>query len=839
MELDARLTAPLLRRTAILTAAAAFRSLAVSLSLAVCITALLLTGCNNATDATTDETATRGGIASGNVEGKRILAQMVAAYRHAPGYHDRGQLKLTVRGMNSPHTETIPFALDFARPNKMRIEAYAATLVVDGKQVIGRIASPDTNDLDGQVLVLDAPAELTIDAILEYNSALRGELSNSSIWPFPIDLLLNANRVDESFRAAEKVAVLPSKTLEGRECHVVQLENEDGTQVWWIDKESFVLRRFEHPVANFARVFRVNPSEVSLVSDFTGAELSAAGDERFHFEIAEDAKRVKFLVFAPVLPPAKLIGEPCPEFAFDRFEGADFVRAAKEKWTPESLRGKAAMLLVTSINDRESLQAFDELAKRLKPSGAEFVAVISDPPDALTDEQLRAAMKSYAPSYSVARATNAAAAFGILHRSAAIFIGKTGLVEEAMPLDTLLAIQVAPELLAALQADKPWHPRALARVENEHRIYDEQLTLAKAGRLPSIVAAPKSPPKEHRVVSAWKLSELKDPGNIVAPQGAGENLLVIDGAKSVVELDRAGKIVKRHELALPEGGEIGFLRIGKTRDGKRFYAGSRLFLPKVYVFDASWKLTATYPEGPIPANEDNPAVGDVQLADVDRNGDDDLLVGYRGVQGVHMVTRDGRRRWSNRAVFEVTRLAMAPAEDGQMATLVASAEALTAVLDARGQDRGRWPQESGAFGYIAISPPMSAPSAGANEGGPRSYLGIARISQNQFAAVGLSPAGQAIWKYELPPGLPSTPIEAVAWGRVIGDADHWTIAAPDGSIHFLAANGALLDAFALGALPTGLAVTTVGDKPALVVSIKNGGIEALTFEKTEAIEAAE
>jgi outer membrane lipoprotein-sorting protein len=817
-----------------------FRSLAVPVAVGLCFFAVLLSGCNSSNGSADDNSGGgSGGIVAGENSGKKILLQMAAAYQNASGYHDRGELKLTISGKDKPQTETIPFSVAFAKPNKLRIDSYAATLAIDGKDVFGKLASPDTNDLDGQVLALEAPPQLTAEAVLEYNAILQGELSRSTEWPFPIDLLLDGARAQKTFEAADRIAVLPSKSIDGRDCHVIQIESDEGKRVWWIDKENYLLRRFEHPVNGFAQFYQLNPSEVSIVADFTGATFTAPAEDRFTFEIAENAQRVKFLVPPPVLPPAKLIGERAPAFAFDTFTGADFAEKGAGKLTPESLSGKAAMLLVTNLRDEASLRGFGEMARRFQTNeNAVLYLVLTDTPETLPDSQLKAVMKQRAPAYSVARAANATAAFGMLQPTGVIFIGKTGVVEDAVPLDTFNGIQAGPEILDNLIAGKPWHARALARVEEFRKQYAEQLVLAKAGRLPTAAAAPKSAPKEHRAVSLWKQSELKEPGNIVVGSEGDAKLLVVDGSRTVVELGEDGKIAKRHELALPEGGEIGFLRVGKARDGGRFYVASRLFLPKLYIFDDNWKLTTTYPEGQIPANEDNPAVGDIQVADSDGDGTDEIFVGYRGIHGVHLVARDGRRRWTNRAVFEVSRLAVAPGEDGQTAMLVSSPEGLTAVIDSHGKERGRWPEGSGPFVFVAISPPLGETSASEAGVNARAFLGIRFVGQNQFAAVALAPTGQPIAQFVLPPGVPNTQIEAVTWGKVVGDKAHWTVAAPDGSIHFLATDGKPIDSFALGALPTGIAATTIDGNSALVVATKDGGIEALSFERTEAVEPA-
>lgn len=819
------------------------RSLVVSVSLAAGALIAGLAGCNRSTDTggvkPVDGTSVE--IVSGAEAGKSILLQMAAAYRNAPAYRDRGELKLTVRSPNSPHTETFPYSVEFARPNKLRIEAYSTTLASDGKTVVGKIASPETNDFQGQVLVLDAPAEVTAEAVAQFDEALQRGLSGINAWPMSAMLLLLGGQFEQQFKAAERVAVLPSQSLEGRDCHVVQIEDDDGRSVWWIDKENSLMRRVEYSVNGFAQQYNLVPSEVSLVADFHEAAFSAPADERFSLEIAENAERVKILVPPPVLPPDKLVGEASPAFAFDTFGGKDFADKAAGKLTAESLRGKAAMLLLTANRDGRALAALDALAKQYRDrSDVALVAVISDSPDELSDAELRAAMKGRAPAYTVARATNATAAFGILSPSAAIFLGKEGVVEDAILLDTFGAVQFAPEIFATLLADKPWHPRALGRIEEDRRVFEKQLVVAKTGRVAPAEAAPQIPPREHRLVSLWKQGELKEPGNILVDERDGKTmLLVLDGPRTVVEIDAVGSVATRHELKLPDGGEIGFVRAGKKRDGTRFYVGSRLFLPKVYIFDEAWHVAATYPDGPIPANEDNPAVGDVLVADIDLDGGDEIVVGYAGIHGVHLVSPESVGVWRNRSVSQVSRLATGPGEDEKTLVYAAAIGAPPAMFDGRGKELGRWPAEAAGLSGLAISPPLATPVKVPAGETKRAYLGMAMIRNDQFAVVGLTPSGQALWQYPLPPGVPGTQVEAVTWGRAVGESDHWTIAAPDGSIHLLAADGNSLDYFALGSLLAGLAPTTIDGKPALVVARKSGGVEAFRLEKAETIRPAE
>lgn len=807
------------------------------------VLAVVLTtgGCGGTSDSgrpNGDDGDAPGVVTSGEALGKKLLVEMAQAYRNAAAYRDQATLRLEIRSPTGPaETETYPFAVEFVRPDKIRIEAYSATVASDGRTVIGKVALSESNNFDGQVVELDAPARLTSEAIAAVDQALAGGISGATAMPFQLGLLLT-DRLDEEFQNAQRVAVLPSKQLDGRDCHCVQIEDDAGRSVWWIDKQDHMLRRFEYPVEEIARQFRRNPSEISLVADFTGAAFAAPDENRFTLAVADDAQRVKYLVPPPALPPDKLVGEPSPAFAFDEFSGQDFAQKTAGKLTPDSLRGKSAMLLFWTNQDAAVLDAFEELAQRYqdRPELA-FVAVLTETSDAVSDAQLRKAMSERKPAFTVARADNATAAFGLLAPSAVVFLGSDGVVEDVFLLDTYSAVQGAAEILDTLLAGKPWHPRALGRFEEFRRQYAEQLVLAKTGRVPTVQAAPQAPPQNHRLVSLWKTTELKQPGNIVASPLAAAGLLVLDGARSVVEVDAGGKLGARHDLKLPDGGDVGFLRSGHTRDGKTFFVGSRLLQPKLYIFDDQWRVTATYPDGPVPANEDNPAVADIQVADLDGDGQSDILAGYNGIHGVVMLSPDGRRRWTNRKVFEVSRLAVASWGGKEPAIFVASFAAETAVLDGHGEERGRWPPESGPLSMLAAAGTSAAAASGSSP--TPSLLGVVLANPNQFVVLGLAADGRPAWQYPLPPGIHNTQIQAVQWGRVVGDVEHWIVAAPDGSIHMMTADGTALDRFSLGAIPTGIAAATVDGQPALVVATKDGTVEAFRLEAAEAIRPAE
>jgi hypothetical protein len=107
-------------------------------------------------------------------------------------------------------------------------------------------------------------------------------------------------------------------------------------------------------------------------------------------------------------------------------------------------------------------------------------------------------------------------------------------------------------------------------------------------------------------------------------------------------------------------------------------------------------------------------------------------------------------------------------------------------------------------------------------GGHTSICSIARNTEETPLAIGLSDRGEDLWRYVLPRGIFRTPIEPLSSANLIGDARHWLIAGPDGSIHFIAADGKALDHFHYGQALTGMAGVRFGDERLLLVSTGKG-----------------
>jgi hypothetical protein len=63
---------------------------------------------------------------------RRLLDEVVAAYKALPSYADRGEFTVAMTIEGAPQTRTTPFHLTLARPNRIDLDAGVARIVSDG-----------------------------------------------------------------------------------------------------------------------------------------------------------------------------------------------------------------------------------------------------------------------------------------------------------------------------------------------------------------------------------------------------------------------------------------------------------------------------------------------------------------------------------------------------------------------------------------------------------------------------------------------------------------------------------------------------------------------------------
>ncbi len=111
-------------------------------------------------------------------------------------------------------------------PNQLRVQAYQVVAVCDGHQLLRRIKDEATRDFDGQIVVREAPAQLSLRELWEEDEilslAFRQGLAG---YPLQLDLLLSETPLAALMEEDVQRTLLEPAKLDGTTCHRVQVDN--------------------------------------------------------------------------------------------------------------------------------------------------------------------------------------------------------------------------------------------------------------------------------------------------------------------------------------------------------------------------------------------------------------------------------------------------------------------------------------------------------------------------------------------------------------------------------------------------------------------------------------
>ncbi len=796
-----------------------------------------------------------GPLPEGLPSAQEVLNSMVGAYKGASTYQDTGYVEGTFRLSGRPQGDKASYMVALARPNKIRVQAYAGLVVSDGQKLWASLL-----DLPDQVLRREAPAEVTVASIYpERNlvSALASGPTQVFTWlPVQLVLLLADDPLKTLLHQSEEPAMLRPDKIGQRECYRVQYRREEGTGVLWIDRETYVLRRMEVPAdalrAALVRDQGVRPDQIqefSLVVEFEDARLNGPIDPNiFEFQVPDDAQVVE--AFFP--PDVLWLGQSPAEFSFVDLDGNPV--------TPQWLADKIAVIDFWATwcePCRISLPGLEQAYQKYKENEkVVFRAVSIDlttdtvEQPRVEDDALREMFKQLGVTVPIARDPEQSAyrAFKIQGVPTTVILGPDGLVhyrktgggspdviaaQLTEKLDGLLAggniyEDVVQSYKKAYEAQKKQFEQMLEQsVENDLYAFTQQ-------EIPRAEIAERTEPRSLKMSQLWSCTELPVPGNILVveqPDGP-PRLFVLKGVFApnetswIAEIGVNGAVVSKKDLGVPPTQPVLLARTAAGADGKRYFAGTAMGSQQVHLWDADFNLVFSFPQDAL--QNPHSGISDVRLADFGGDGTLGLAVGYFGVVGVQGVSLEGERTWANKSVVQSMRLdVLAPDPQGRRGLLcinnpVDGTPTGLVVLDAKGQREREFQVANRSFVWIA--------AADLDGDGRSEICGLAPTEAGNIEALGLSLEGRELWSHPLPRGMHEHQIEAVIAGKLFANQPQcWLLAGADGTIRIVDPSGKLLDQFAYGAPLTGLATAQWDAKHVLLVSTP-GSVDAWEVE---------
>lgn len=757
-----------------------------------------------------------------------VLRRMQQAYRDAQSYADNGRLIHRFRQGTEQVDDQVDFSVAFVRPNKLRLHVYQATVVCDGRQLWAAIG-----DLPDQVLRAKAPKSIELADLYErpvLGDVLRGGIVGPAL---QLGLLLDDDVLEQILEGADAPQFLPPESVAGANCYRVLLKRPDGDLTFWIDQRTFAVRRVSFPTGEYRKALeeggRPQVEDLQLAIEFEGARFNVALDEAaFAYRPPKSARVVAEFDLAglvpPPPPPSKLLGQQVPDFTFVGLDGKDYTRA--------NCAGRILVLdfwATDCVPCRDVMALLERVRAAYSPEQVQFLSVSIDPAS-VPDSQLEQYCREAGAKLLIARDPQLAArdVFGVEAIPALFVIDAQGVVQVSeVGLNPALD-KVLSRRLERLLAGESVHQEVLAEYRHRQAEYEQAVArsrqAAAAGEIPLGEIKPASEPETLRAHRLWSTLDVPRPGNfLIFAEGERQRVFVASGWDAVAELGPQGEVLARHELVLPPGPDesiVSYFRFATDASGRRWYAACAPSQQRLHLFDETWQHVLTFP-----AEGTHDGISDVQLADLDADGQPELLVGYYGVVGVQCVDLSGRRRWSVRTLENVFNLAVLPPDDqGRRTVLCANGLGTPIPIDADGRT-GHAVEVPGRFFRLVASRDLDG------DGQPE-LCGLAVTRAGDDTAVGFTARGEELWSYTLPLGVHrNAALEPVTAGNLLGDkAAQWVLAGADGTIHLLSHLGELIDHFGLGAPPAGMGVATLDGKQVLLIAVEDR-VEAWEFSR--------
>ncbi len=317
-------------------------------------------------------------------------------------------------------------------------------------------------------------------------------------------------------------------------------------------------------------------------------------------------------------------------------------------------------------------------------------------------------------------------------------------------------------------------------------------------------------PESLKLTRLWQNERLKSAGNLLAlvDHDAVVHIFVLD-AGDVVELDAAGEEIARHAVADAfDDPRTRIASVAPEGQDRRFALWS-LLGRQIHLFDGSWQRIGTYP----PASEPHRGIQDVQFADLDEDGRPECYVGFADSTGLHCITCEGELVWRNDEIGTVLSATSSIDRSNRPFLLVTNEAGQVNPVDRNGQAQRAIAADSMAVHHLFSNGPVDPQSR---------FLGLSCLPNGRLLAIGLSPAMNPAWEYELPAGVFRTQLQFVVSQRLWGNRPQWVLAAADGSIHFISEDGTFRDVFRLGEEITGVAAYRMKGAAVLLLSSRTG-----------------
>lgn len=561
--------------------------------------------------------------ASDGVPADQILTLMKAVYANAKNYSDNGRLFLSYRKDGLLTEEPQRWSTAWSADGKLAMEVFGAHIKGDGQRVSCYIYDIDSANLDGQRMVVpyQANGQPPIDQVFRdpiarvflggYSELPLNEVDKSlreKLIPAPLSLL-TGKLPCIWLQSPSGVERLADETLGSHECYVIRsLAQRLGCDIW-IDKSTGLLVQMSLPLRLLDPQIMAAPNitDLQLLARFEDATIDSAIDPKtFQLQARKNSSPVRSFVTLPQSLPVESIGQVLDDFRLTQPNGKVVDQLFFD--------GKpTALLWLGGEKSYSAIKRLEALANDLPTNRFNIGVIYSDSELAagpsepyLVRPELTAAMASsnlrmfYDPQLA------ASDQLAIRDLPSVVLMDGDSRVQFATSItgdewgdDLQVAMKrvasgenLADEMLSQYQQFMTRYKTALVRVDASsllprHLSLNPATSSAGMETLPVRTSSPALVARR-----AWVSRDFKQPGNIsVSSSGRQTKISVLDGLRTIVELNAVGKTLFSSELKLPAG--VGVSRIRSTLDGRHHVLFSPL-AKEAFAFDEAWQANSNF-----------------------------------------------------------------------------------------------------------------------------------------------------------------------------------------------------------------------------------------------------
>lgn len=759
-----------------------------------------------------------------------ILDRMISAYQNARTYRDLGELVLHWKQNGKLHERRTAYRTNFQRPNGLLLEVGPMQILANGKLLCAY-----TPEMPGLILQKPCPKELSLFDFLSepeiFWSLTEVESSRFCNLPPPLIFLMCPDPLATFLyqgdpNAQAQLALLDSGKIGENECFRISIQKKDEESIFWIDSQTFILRRVELPAQIIQKDEKdpENEEEMMLTLEFNGAEFDWVG------VLAMNVPERAVPVASFTAPQIGILGTKFPKC---QFRGLDAQAPASYDYQNKTL---FCFFWSVYTTNPFKFQDLERLYRQFsgKPNFV-FLGVNIDPPS-VSNEKVLAAAAKFGLTCPVVR--NSDEVITQMLQNGEVFscflVDSRGIIQFCDGLSSFRpALHYARKIQAVLNG-KEIYKDLIREIETNEETFrasirqwvENGIFLKEADFNPITISEKKILPASEPVLcqkkTLWATAELKSP-TWIQPFQPKKSILVLESGKGVAEVDQAGKIVERHALELPEDEFLTKIRVYTPEEtGKTSFV---LLGKRFYVYDSDWKLQTVYP----PESPEAPkrTISDAIVGDWDADGKPEIYAAFQNETGILKLTLQGEELGKSETESNVLQLAAAQIQ-GKLRVLSVDQSGRIAVYE---------PQSLECEKTLEI-PRRTLNSLAAcdsiEDEAETDFLAATAISPNgNIRALGFSDEGEESWNIDLPDYLYQRNIPKVLPFFCLDENElerGWVLLGADSSVFLVEPDGLLIDQFHFGKIITGCAAAVFDETPILFIASPDG-VCALEFQR--------